>query len=206
MIMQKKIHLPFSVFFLIAFLILTNSCGVVQQTQQMANLVNCEFRIASVQNLKLAGVNIQNVQSLKNLGVLDAAKIMAAAAGSSLPLTFQLNIEGKNPNSSPAGMNRMSWILLIDNIQMTAGSIDNRFDIPANNGTANIPIQININLKEALQGRSLDAIANFAFNLAGAGNRPTRITAKIQPTIMIGQTPLTYPGYITITTTFSGMY
>jgi hypothetical protein len=96
--------------------------------------------------------------------------------------------------------------LLIDNIQMTSGSVNNRFTIPPANGTAIIPIQINVNLKQVLQGKSLDAIANFAFNLAGVGNRPTRITAKIQPTIMIGQTPLTYLGYITISTNFSGLH
>ncbi|MCX6243545.1 MAG: hypothetical protein NTU98_02475 [Bacteroidetes bacterium] len=202
--MQNKIRFSATLFLLLTFMVFSNRCGVVQQTQQMANLVNCDFRIASVQNLMLAGVNIQNVQSLKSLNLMDAAKIMTAVAGSSFPLTFQLNIEGKNPNSSPAGMNKMMWILLIDNIQMTSGSVNNRFTIPPNNGTANIPLQININLKQVLQGKSLDAIANFAFNLAGVGNKPTRITAKIQPTIMIGNTPLTYPGYITINTEFSG--
>jgi LEA14-like dessication related protein len=204
--MQKQIHIPVSLLLLIPFLLLSNRCGVVQQTQQMANLVNCDFRIASVQDLTLAGVNIQNVQSLKNLSVTDAAKIMAAVAGNSFPLTFQMNLEGKNPNSSPAGMNKMDWILLIDNIQMTTGSVSKRFTIPPNNGTAMIPIQVNVNLKQVLQGKSLDAIANFAFNLAGVGNRPTRITAKIQPTIMIGNSPLTYPGYITINTDFSGIH
>jgi hypothetical protein len=136
----------------------------------------------------------------------DAARIMAAVAGSSLPLTFLLNIEGKNPNPTSAGMNKLNWILFIDNIQMTTGSLNDRFTIPPNNGTAMIPIQVSINLKQVLQGKSLDVIANFAFNLAGVGNRPTRIMAKIQPTIMIGQTPLTYPGYITINTNFSGFY
>ena len=204
-IMTRKIKFVINLVFFSSLMILSGSCGVVQQAQQMANLVNCDFRIANIENLRLAGVNIQNVQDLKNLNLMDAARITAAAAGSSLPLTFQMNMEGKNPNSSPAGMNKLDWMLFIDNIQMTTGSINNRYTIPPNNGTTIIPIQVSINLKQVLQGKSLDAIANFAFNLAGAGNKPTRITAKIQPTIMIGQTPLTYPGYITITTKFSGI-
>jgi hypothetical protein len=89
---------------------------------------------------------------------------------------------------------------------MTTGSINNRFTIPPNNGTTIIPLQVSVNLKQVLSGKSLDAIANFAFNLAGAGNKPTRITAKLKPTIMIGQSPLTYPGYITINTDFSGIH
>jgi LEA14-like dessication related protein len=204
--MRKSIPSTVTLLLLFSFMITSQRCGVVQQTQQMANLVNCDFRIASIQNLTLAGVNIQNVQSLKSLNIADAARIMATVAGNSLPLTFLLNIEGKNPNSSPAGMNSMDWILLIDNIQMTTGSLNNRFTIPPGNGTAIIPVQVNVNLKQVLQGRSLEAIANFAFNLAGVGNRPTRITAKIRPTIMIGQQLLTYPGYITINTDFSGIH
>jgi LEA14-like dessication related protein len=204
--MQKKIKVTIGLLFFTSFMIFSNGCGVVQQAQQLTNLINCDFRIANVQNIYLAGINIQNLQNIKSLNLTDAARIMVAVAGNSLPLTFQLNIEGRNPNSSPAGMNKLDWMLYIDNIQMTTGSINNRFTIPPNNGTTMIPIQISVNLKQVLQGKSLDAIANFAFNLAGAGNRPTRITAKIQPTIMIGQTALTYPGYITINTNFSGIH
>lgn len=204
--MKKNIKIALTVILFSSCLIFTNSCGVVQQTQQMTNLINCDFRIVNVQNLNLASVNIQNVQSLKNLNLTDVARIMVAVAGSSFPLTFTLNIEGKNPNTTSAGMNKLNWILFIDNIQMTTGSLNNRFTIPPSNGTAIIPIQVSVDLKRVLQGKSLDAITNFAFNLAGIGNRPTRITAKIQPTIMIGQTPLTYPGYISINTNFSGLH
>ena len=84
--MNNKIRFPFILILTLTFVIFTNRCDVVQQTQQMANLVKCDFRIASVQNLNLAGVNIQNVQSLKSLNIMDAAKIMAAVAGNSFPL------------------------------------------------------------------------------------------------------------------------
>ncbi len=204
--MEKKIKIAVNLLLFASFMILSCRCGVVKQAKQMENLVKCDFRIADVQNVSLAGVNIQNKQNLNDLNLADAARISAAVAGSSLPLTFLLNLEGKNPNSSPAGMNKLDWMLFIDNFHMVSGSVITRFTIPPNNGTTMIPIMVSTDLKEVLQGKSLDAIANFAFNLAGAGNRPTRIMAKIQPTIMIGQTPLTYPGYITISTNFTGIH
>jgi LEA14-like dessication related protein len=204
--MHRNIKIKAGLFFITVFMLISHGCDVVNQAQQMTNLVNCDFRIASATNISLAGVNIENVQNLKSLNFTDVARIMTAVAGNSLPLTLTVNIDARNPNSSPAGMNQLDWILLIDNIQMTTGSVLNRFTIPPNNGTTTIPIQVSVNLKQVLQGKSLDAIANFAFNLAGAGSKPTRITAKLRPTIMIGQTPLTYPGYITINTNFSGIY
>lgn len=189
----------------IIFVLPYQGCDVAKQAKQAANLVNCDFRVRSVDNINLAGINIQNKTSLKNLNLADAAKIMAALGGSTFPLSLNVNFEGKNPNSSFAGLNKLDWILFIDDIQMTSGSVNKAFTIPPNNGTAVIPIQVGIDLKQVLKGKSLDAIANFAFNLAGVGNKPTRIKAKLKPTIMIGNHELTYPGYLTVNTEFSGL-
>ena len=199
----KKSFFRFALIALVTVTIaLLQGCDVVQQAQQAVNLTNCQFRISTVENVTVAGVNIQNYKTIKDLTMTDAAKIMAAATKTSFPLTFRLNIEGKNPNTASAGLNRFDYILFIDNIQMTAGSLEQSFVIPPNNGIASIPLQISIDLKKALTGKSLDAIMNFGFNLAGIGNKPTRITIKLKPTIMVGPTMLEYPGYITVGTEF----
>jgi hypothetical protein len=182
-----------------------SGCDVANQVQQTTNLVNCGFRVLSVEDINLAGIYIQNAASLKNLNLTDAAKIMAAMGGTTFPLTLKLNLQAKNPNSSPAGLNKLDWILFIDDIQMTSGSVDKAFTIPPNNETVIIPIQVGLDLKQVLKGKSLDAIVNFAFNLAGVGNKPTRIKAKLKPTILIGNHALTYPGYISVNTEFSGL-
>jgi hypothetical protein len=190
----------------IAILALSNpSCDVSRQASQAINLAKCEFRVRDAENINLAGISIQNVNSLKGLNLGDAAKIMAAMGSSTLPLTLTLNIDAKNPNTAAAGLNRLEWILFIDDIQMTSGVVDKSFTIPPNNGTASIPVAVGMDLKKALNGKSLDAIVNFGFNLAGAGNRPTRIKAKLKPTIMIGTRPLSYPGYISVSTDFTGL-
>ena len=183
-------------------LIAIQGCDVVQQAQQAVNLTNCDFRIRSVQNITVAGVNVQNYKSVNDLNVADLAKITKASLQNTFPLSLQLNLEGRNPNTSPAGLNRIDYILLIDNIQMTTGSLAQSFTIPPNNGTTLIPLQFTVDLKQVLQGKSLDAIINFGFNLAGVGNKPTRISIKLKPTIMIGPTQLQYPGYITVGTEF----
>ena len=203
--MTQNLKHPGLLLLLFAMVIPYHSCDVAHQTQSAVNLAKCEFRIRSVENINLAGISIQNTASIKNLNITDAAKIMAAMGGSTLPLSLQLNFEGKNPNTTSAGLNKLDWILFIDDIQMTSGSLDRAFTIPPNNGMAIIPIQVGMDLKQALKGKSLDAIVNFGFNLAGVGNKPTRIKAKLKPTIMIGNYPLSYPGYITVNTEFSGL-
>ncbi len=181
-----------------------SSCDVLDQARQMAALSKCEFRLSSVEQLRLAGVNIQQVNHWSDLNLMDAAKITTAiAAGGSLPLNFTLNVEAKNPNTAMAGLNRLDWILLIDDIEMVSGVNENRVQIPANGGTSVIPLTIGVDLKEALKGKSAEAIANFGLNLAGAGNKPTRITLKAKPYIMVGSQNISYPGYLTIQNEFT---
>lgn len=189
----------------IIFVMPFQGCDVARQTQRATNLGKCDFRVLSAENINLAGINIQNSSSIKNLNLMDAANIMAAMGRSTFPLSLQLNFEARNPNNTAAGLNKMEWILFIDDIQMTSGTVDKAFTIPPNNGIAIIPIQVDMDLKPVLKGKSLDAIVNFGFNLAGMGNNPMRIKAKLKPTIMIGNSPLTYPGYISVNTEFSGL-
>lgn len=179
-------------------LLFTSSCDVLQQAQQAMNLLNCEFRLKSADQIQVAGISVQNVKNVSDLSITDGAKLMAAVAGNTLPLTFTLNLEAKNPNTSQAGLSSMDWIMLIDNIEMTRGQLTRSFSIPANNGTTVIPLQMNIDLKKVLKGKSLDAIANFGLNLVGQGNQPTRMALKIKPSINIGGTPLSFPDYITV--------
>ena len=194
-----------TIFLLLAGSSFLNSCSFVQQAQQIANLINCDFRLNSVQNLTLAGVNVQNIQSLSSLNVVDVSKLSTAALRGGLPLDFTLNLDIRNPNKNSAGMTQLDWILLIDGIEITHGLLNQKVNIPGNNTTTMVPMHMNVDLKKVLSNKSGDAIINFAMNLAGAGNKPTRFTLKAKPTILIGNYPLTYPNYLDINTNFSGI-
>jgi LEA14-like dessication related protein len=174
----------------------------MQQVSQMNNLTKCDFRLESVQHLNLAGVNVQNVKKVSDLNMLDAANLAAAISSQKFPLDFTLNIEVKNPNTAAAGMSQIDWILFIDDIEMTRGILDQQITIPENNGTANIPMNMHIDLQQALSGKSAEAVINFGMNLAGAGNKPTRFTLQMKPTITIGGFPIAYPGYLNVKTEF----
>lgn len=196
------------IFQLVAILlvaIVLNSCELLNEVQKTATLAKCDFRVASAQNINLAGVNVQNIKKFSDLSILDGAKLTSAVLKNQFPLDLTVNVEGKNPNTSPAGLTSMEWILLIDDQQMTQGTLNQAFTIPANNGSTNIPMSMHFDLKQVLSGKSTDAIINFGLNLAGAGNKPTRITMKLKPTINVKGFPITYPGYISIGTDFTGI-
>ena len=161
---RNRIWFPLFINFIMADPSILTGCSVTQQAEQVYNLVNCDFRIRSVENINLAGINIQNTSDLKNLGMADIGRIMSALTKPTFPLTFRMNIDGQKPESAPAGLNRLDYIVYIDEIQMTSGVLENSVTIPPNNGIITIPIDMNVDLKKILQGKSMDAIVNFGFN------------------------------------------
>ena len=198
---KPKILKATSIIFRLVAVIALAGCGVLQQTSEMSNFSRCEFRLASVKNMNLAGVNIQGAESLSDLGVMEYARISAAVASGALPLTFDLYVQARNPNEGKAAMNKLDWILLIDKVEVTRGVLDNRVEILPNSITT-FPVAISFDLFKALAGESGGALLNFAFNLSGSGERPSQLTLKAKPAIYIGDRALQYPGYININQEF----
>jgi hypothetical protein len=187
---------------ILSFVILLSSCDVLKEVSSMYNFSKCDFRLNSVDNVRLAGVNVQKVQTLSDLSLFDVAKLTSAVATNQFPLDFTLNVEVKNPNTEKAIMNGMEWILMIDDIEMTRGNLDRRIEVLPNNQNAMMPLTLSFDLNKVLSGKSADAVINFGLNLSGNGNKPTRIALKAKPSVVIGNMTFPYPDYITIRTEF----
>ncbi len=174
--------------------ILMVGCDVLQQ---MVTFSKCEFKMNSLTNTRIAGVDVQSKPSFKSLSFMDAANLTKSLLGGTLPLTFNLNIEVKNPNPTTAAMQRMDWKLFIDDVEMTTGILNKKVSIEPNQSQI-VPLSIALDLKKVLAGKSKNALLNFGFNLAGAGKRPSRVKLSIKPTVSVGSFPITYPGYFTL--------
>ena len=183
---------------------LVSGCAFLDQFLQMRTFANCKFRLVGVSNVRIAGVRIDGKNSLKQVGVLDAVRIAAALKGGEFPLDLVLNIEVKNPNPKTAAMNRLAWILLVDNIEMVRGQLDRRVEVAPNGGVAPLPLDIALDLRQALSGKSGEAMLNLAFNVAGEGTHPTHVALKVKPSILVGSQNMELPDYITISTEFGG--
>ena len=186
----------------ILFLIIIAFIASCSQIKEFTNLLTCDFRLASAENITLGGVNVQKLKSFSDLTMIDGAKLLATVASGSLPLNFTLNVQARNPNKEKAALSKLDWIAYIDNTQIATGTTTKRVEIAPNNGTGNFPLQISTDLVKLLSGQSGKNIVNFGLNLVDAGNRPTRITLKAKPTVMVGSYAVQYPGYITISKDF----
>ena len=188
-------------FLLLFFGLLSTSCKTLMS---YTNILNCDFRMESLTDTKLAGIGVQNIKNFSDLNLLQVGNLSAAYLSGNVPIEFRLNLEGKNPNPAEAAMAKFDWILLIDDIQMATGTNEQEYKIPPNDGTQIIPLSISINLLDILTNETKSSLLNFGFNLAGAGNKPTRVGLKIKPTIYLNSIPISYPGYLDLGTEFGG--
>ena len=176
------------------------SCTAIRQA---VNLTKCDFRLKDVKETSLAGVNVQNIESFTDIGFMDIAKLTTAFASGKLPLNFKLNIEVRNPNSEKAALNRLDWILMLDDTELAQGTTNDRIEVMPNGGVSEMTLDITSDVKQVLSGKSLESIANLVLNMADAGGKPTKLTLKAKPYITVGNSTVAYPGYINIKTDFT---
>jgi len=188
---------------LVLVVCIVEGCSVIRQIQETKNFTRCEFRLSTVENITLAGINVQRIKSTRDLTLSDGARFARALTQPQLPLNLTLNVEVKNPNAETASLNRLEWRLFIDDVDLLNGLVEEKVSVAGNGGISTLPLKISVDLKKALSGRSAEAIGNFALNLAGEGNKPTRLMLRIKPTIDVLGYPVEYPDYFEVRTEFT---
>jgi len=181
-------------------IVILTSCSALKE---LISFTRCEFRIKSMESIRMAGVNLEGKSSINDFKLTDMAILMQHAIRGTLSLDVMLHIEAKNPNQQSAAINRVEWIAYIDDLEMMTGFVNEMVVIPANNGVGIIPIHIEFDLKNVVESSTGKAIANLALNLMNIGERESRFTVRIKPTILVGSFTLDYPGYINITKEFT---
>jgi LEA14-like dessication related protein len=176
------------------------SCSYLKE---LSALKECEFRMTTVENMLLAGVDISKIVTTRDYSLEQTGKITKSILQGTLPLSFILNIEVKNPNQNNASLNRLEYIALIDTTQVASGSLEEQIVIPAAGGIATIPLNVRTDLLDLLKKAPINTLLNFTLNLADNGKRPVRVSVKIKPWIQVGVRNIEYPGYLTITKDFS---
>jgi LEA14-like dessication related protein len=197
--MKKYFDVLFRIFVLYSLSALV-SCAYLQE---LTALKDCEFRLGTLENPLLAGVDISKVFSAKDFSIDQTGKLSRSILQGTLPLSFILNVDVKNPNPKNASLNRLEYLAFIDDTQIASGSMEEHVVIPAGGGIATIPVKVQTDVMDLLKKEPMNTVLNYALNLADNGKRPVRVSIKIKPWIQIGSVDREYPGYITINQDFA---
>ncbi|MBQ2499546.1 MAG: LEA type 2 family protein [Bacteroidales bacterium] len=174
-----------------------SSCDILSQMHQMATFAKCTFDFESVNSVQMLGVNLRKGMTKSDLSVGQLLQLTNALMSKSLPVTFNVNLDINNPNSTAASMTKMDYILTLNDKQIISTTMNNSISVPANSSNV-VTIPVTTDLFQLFSGESADAILNLAFKLAGATSNPVNVGIKVKPYITVGGQQLAYPDYITM--------
>lgn len=166
--------------------------------QQIAALQQVDFALDRVDQVRLAGVDLDRVRSYSDLSVTDIARLTIALSEDRLPLALNLLVEGENPpdNEVDARLVQFEWTLRLEGRETVSGVFDREVVFRPGEPTT-FPVRIELDLLEFFEGNARD-LAELALSLSGEGGAPKNVALEAIPTIQTAIGPIRYPGTITV--------
>ncbi|PIP77337.1 MAG: hypothetical protein COW85_09465 [Ignavibacteria bacterium CG22_combo_CG10-13_8_21_14_all_37_15] len=178
------------------------SCSIYQS---IVNVSRLKFKLGTVANVRLADIQLSGKNKLSDFSPFDAIKLTSAITKGSLPISFVLNIDVKNPNdgtggysSTTASLVSLPYRLYVDEKEILTGDISAPVTILGTGEATVIPLSINFDLYKNIKDHGFESLVNLALNISGTGNGNSRLSVVTKPTVNTVIGNITYPGELTI--------
>ncbi len=178
------------------------SCSVYQT---IVNLSRLQFKLGDVNGFSLNGVSLSNKSKLADFNAIELLKISQAVASGTLPVSFTLNVQAKNPNDGTGGYSNTNatirdfpWRLLINDKETISGGLGNPVTVPGTGEISIIPLRMNLDLVKFFQNRGYEDLINLALTLGGKTGSSSNLTLYAQPTVSTSLGPIKYPNELRI--------
>jgi len=155
--------------------------------------------------VRLADISLDGKTKLKDFSPMDAIKLTSAISKGTLPISFILNIDVKNPNDGTGGyaatnasIVSLPYRLFVDDKEILTGNISSPVTIPGTGEATAIPLLINFDLIKNMKDHGFESIVNLALNIAGTGNGNSRLSIYTKPTVSTVLGNISYPGELKI--------
>lgn len=188
----------FSVAILLALVISGIQCSVYET---LTNLSRLQFKVGAVNGFQISGIPISGKSKLSDFNPLDLLKLTSGFAQGSLPATFVLNVDAKNPNDGTGGykksdatLQNFKWRLFLDDQETVSGELAQPLVVPGTGEITSIPLTINIDLMKFFKEKGYESIVNLALALGGVQGSSSKITLYATPTVSSPLGNITYPG------------
>ncbi|MBO4771317.1 MAG: LEA type 2 family protein [Bacteroidales bacterium] len=189
--MKKRLTICIAV---LAAMVILAGCSALSG---LTSFAKCNFDFNSVTDVTLCGINVNTKKSVKDFNVTDALKLANAFTSKSFPLALNVNVDVKNPNTTTARLDGFDYILWIDDVKMTAGSMSKQVSVGANQKVT-MPVNFTFDLMNILKSESRDKLVSFGCGLATNNADASRVKLSIKPYFTIGGTVMKFPSYVTI--------
>ncbi|MBW7843739.1 MAG: hypothetical protein H3C40_13535 [Ignavibacterium sp.] len=193
----------FSIVIVLALVI--SGCSVYRT---LTNLSRLQFKVGQVDGFEINGISISGKSKLSDFNPLDLINLSSAFAKGTLPASFVLNVEAKNPNDGTGGyqksdatLQNFKWRLFLDDKETVSGELDKPVTVPGTGNVTTIPLRINLDLVKFFEDRGYESIVNLALALGGVKGSSSKVTLYATPTVSSAFGNITYPGELKLVDT-----
>ncbi|GGE43620.1 hypothetical protein EV200_101350 [Pedobacter psychrotolerans] len=174
-------------------------CGINRQAQQIKALEDCTYKITGVKQVSIAGADIKQLMQQQTFSLTSLPGVALGLLRKDIPLRANLNLEITNPSSNLAAINQFEYKILVNNTDLAQGIVNQNVSI-AQGQTVTVPVQLVSNIYGLVSNGNVfnDIIKAAQKGSSSKDEKLGLLTIKIKPTFMLGNTPVKYPGYITI--------
>jgi hypothetical protein len=172
--------------------------------QQLAALRTVTFAFSRVSDVRLAGIQLDQVTNFSSLGVVDLAHLAGAVAAGQVPLEMLAHVSATNPgqNTVAAKMVDCAWTLFVEDRQALTGGLAGAVSIEPGR-TVDVPLTVRLDLVQLGSGGARD-LFDLARGIAGQGSIQKDLRLELKPTIETPLGPIRYPVPVTIRRTVAG--
>ena len=186
-----------------------SSCAALNDMASvLTNLQRLKFKIGSVREFRLVGLDISGKAKLSDLGAADILKVAQAYSARKLPVSFVMDVLAVNPNDGTGGtaktastLTSLECRLLVDGDPTIYGNIDDPVEIPGTGRESVIPLRLSLDLLEFFGDKRYEDLVAMALAIGGRNGSPARLSLDAHPTVSTPLGPITYPGRVTIIST-----
>ncbi|MDO5523302.1 MAG: LEA type 2 family protein [Bacteroidia bacterium] len=190
--------------FLLSLLIFAlTSCDVLNQIGGAIQLSQCEYKYNSITDMQLAGINMGNGSSISLSNFASISSILTGGNLQTIPFSMTLNMNVTNPNQAAAFLNALEYAVEINEMEFTTGKMDVPIRVEPGQ-TAVLPLSIGVDLRNLMNRYSRDRVAKEMSGFLGLSPDPTKVTVKLWPKLMVGNTPIRVPAPIPVVFNFGG--
>ena len=166
--------------------------------REIAALRTVAFSLDRVDNVRIAGVRVDDKRSYSDLSAVETARIAAAIVTKRVPLDLVVHVRAENPrdNQVSARLVDLDWTLFLENRETVSGKLAGTHLLPPGE-PVDVPIGAQLDLLEFFNGSGRDLV-DLALGIAGQGGSPKEVRLEALPTIQTSLGPIRYPGRIVI--------
>ena len=194
--MKKAIIILSTIFFIYG-------CDIMNQIGGAINLSQCKYDYESINNIKVAGVNLGKGNSLSIVDIASLSTILSGGNLQTIPFSMTLNLKVINPNEAAAFLNGLEYLIELNDMEFSTGKLDVPLRVEAGK-EAILPLSIGLDLRNLMNRYSQDRVTSEMSRFLGISPGQTKVSVKLWPTMLIGNTPIKSPAHIPVTFLFGG--